>query len=116
MHGYKLIKIIENEAILEGFKSPEVRKKIKTRKISPLGFQCVAISIEGYFEILNFYGVHSQIWLNLLGWSPFSLPLPMDDQQLDDYIKKILLKKQLIRADLYDPRSSTQFSDQVNPL
>ncbi len=48
MHGYKLIKIIENEAILEGFKSPEVRKKIKTRKISPLGFQCLAISIEGY--------------------------------------------------------------------
>ncbi len=44
MHGYKLIKKIENEAILKGFKSPEVRKKIKTRKISILGFQCVAMS------------------------------------------------------------------------
>lgn len=67
MHGYKLINIIENEAILEGFKSPEVRKIIKTRKISTLGFQCAAISIEGYFKFLISYGVYSQIWLNLLG-------------------------------------------------
>lgn len=31
------------------------------------GFQCVAMSIEGYFKILTSYGVYSQIWLNLLG-------------------------------------------------
>jgi len=53
--------------ILEGFKSPEVRKKGKNSKITTLGFQCEAMSIEGYFKILTSYGVYSQIWLNLLG-------------------------------------------------
>jgi hypothetical protein len=38
MHGYKLINIIENESILEGFKSPEVRKKIQNSQDFYIGF------------------------------------------------------------------------------
>jgi hypothetical protein len=49
------------------FQIARSEKKIKTRKISTLGFLCVAISIEGYLNFLTSYGVYGQIWLNLLG-------------------------------------------------
>jgi len=64
------IKKIENEVILEAFRSDKLKKRVKIVKIITFIFQCVAKKerIKGWLKLCTSYMVvyfYNQIWLNL---------------------------------------------------